>query len=235
MPNQKKQSNHRKSGSRYKQVIRQRVILAGLAVLLLVAAVVVMVRGCGKKDSAAETIKENVSGVSNEDIPGRPDMDVDLLSVNEYSRPGTPLEKVNGIVMHYTANPGSNAKNNRNYFENLQNTQATKASSHFVVGLDGEIVQCIPTAEIAYASNERNSDTIAIENCHPDETGQFNDATYESMVNLTAWLCKKFDLGAEQVIRHYDVTGKDCPKYFVDNEEAWEEFRARVADKIKEL
>ena len=146
----------------------------------------------------------------------RPDIDVELLTPNEYSRPGIATDKITGIVVHYTANPGAGARNNRDYFEGLKDSHVTKASSNFVVGLEGEIIQCVPTWEVAYASNSRNTDTVSIECCHPDETGKFNDATYHSMVELCAWLCLKFDLNEEDVIRHYDVTGKNCPKYFVD-------------------
>ena len=101
------------------------------------------------------------------------------------------------------------------------------------MGLDGEIVQCVPTWEVAYASNSRNIDTVSIECCHPDESGKFNDATYRSMVQLTAWLCLKFGLDENDVIRHYDVTGKNCPKYFVENQEAWDQFRADVGAAIE--
>ena len=97
-----------------------------------------------------------------------------------------------------------------------------------MVGLDGEIVQCVPTWEVAYASNSRNHDTVSIECCHPDDTGKFNDATYRSMVQLCAWLCLKFDLNENDVIRHYDVTVKNCPKYFVENEDAWKTFRKDI-------
>ncbi len=162
-----------------------------------------------------------------------PEYDVELLTVNEYSRPGIALDHVNGIVIHYTANPGSTAMQNRDYFEGLKDSHITKASSHFIVGLEGEIVQCIPTSEIAYASNSRNSDTIAIECCHESEDGKFNQKTYDSLVHLTAWLCQKFNLTAEDVIRHYDVTGKKCPLYFVEHEDAWEQFRQDVADYSK--
>ena len=158
----------------------------------------------------------------------RPELDVELLTVNPYSRPGTALEKVNGIVIHYTANPGATAIANRNYFENLKDTHTTKASSHFVVGLEGEIVQCIPTAEIAYASNDRNSDTISIECCYKNEDGSFEQATYDSVIKLTAWLCAKFGLTSEDVIRHYDVTGKLCPLYYVEHEDAWAQFKKDV-------
>lgn len=157
-----------------------------------------------------------------------PDIDVQLLDVNAYSRPGIETEGINGIVIHYTANPGSTAQENRDYFNDLQYTHTTEASSNFIIGLEGEIIQCVPTWEVAYASNERNFDTVSIECCHPDENGEFTDETYRSLVQLTAWLCMKFDLTEEDVIRHYDVTGKICPKYFVDHEDEWEEFRLNV-------
>lgn len=164
----------------------------------------------------------------------KPELTVDLLTVNPYSRPGDELTQVNGIVIHYTANPGASAKNNRDYFENLKDTHITSASSHFVIGLEGEIVQCIPSWEIAYASNERNKDTISIECCHPDETGAFTKETYQSMVQLTAWLCTKFNLTEEDVIRHYDVTEKICPKYFVENEEEWSRFKEYIRQALSE-
>lgn len=157
-----------------------------------------------------------------------PKIDVELLTVNPYSRPGQPTSKITGIVVHYTANPGASAIDNRNYFEGLKDTHTTQASSNFIIGLEGEIIQCVPTWEVAYASNERNIDTISIECCHPDESGKFNDDTYRSMVQLCAWLCMKFELNEENVIRHHDVTGKICPKYFVENEEAWKKFKKDV-------
>lgn len=154
-----------------------------------------------------------------------PDFEVDLLDINEFSRPGTALPKVNGIVVHYTANPGTSAAQNRSYFQNLKDTGETYASSHFVIGIEGEIVQCIPCNEIAYASNERNADTVAIECCIPDETGKFSEATYQSLVELVTWLMGRYELGPEDVIRHYDVTGKACPKYYVEHEEEWLQFK----------
>ncbi len=162
----------------------------------------------------------------------KPDIQVELLSQNPHSRPGFRTERIRGIVIHYTANPGSTAMQNRNYFEGLKDTGLTDASSHFIVGLEGEIVQCVPTNEVAYASNNRNSDTISIETCHWNEDGAYTEETYESMVQLTAWLCKKFDLTEEDVIRHYDIKGKICPKYFVEHEEAWEQFKKDVKSRL---
>ena len=161
----------------------------------------------------------------------------DFLTVNEWSRPGTELEHINGVVIHYVGNPGTTARANRNYFESLSSgAEGTYASSHFVVGLEGEVIQCVPLTEVAYASNQRNDDTLSIEVCHPDETGAFSPVTYDRVVELTAWLCVQFKLDPETgVIRHYDVTGKECPRYYVEHPEAWDAFRADVSAAIKEL
>lgn len=160
---------------------------------------------------------------------------VDLLPLNPYSRPGTELKEINAIVIHYVGNPGTTAAQNRSYFESLMETKEAEASSHYIVGLDGEIIQCVPLNEYAYASNKRNADTISIESCHPDDTGKYNAVTYDSMVALSAYLCVIYDLDPmEDLIRHYDVTGKECPRYFVENEDEWEAFKKQVEAYIKE-
>lgn len=213
----------KKRKNRRKRYDMSRVWMA-LGLLALVLLVIVGVTGHQKNKAVSADSPVTLSEVDE----NRPELDVELLTVNPYSRPGTALEKVNGIVIHYTANPGATAIANRNYFENLKDTHTTKASSHFVVGLEGEIVQCIPTAEIAYASNDRNSDTISIECCYKNEDGSFEQATYDSVIRLTAWLCEKFGLTSEDVIRHYDVTGKLCPLYYVEHEDAWTQFKKDV-------
>ena len=158
---------------------------------------------------------------------GCPPRDIQLLTPNEYSRPQYALDEVHDIVIHYVGNPGTTAQQNRDYFESLKDGSYS-ASSHFVVGLEGEIIQCISCSEWAYCSNSRNYDTISIECCHPDATGKFNSATYRSVVELTAWLCKAFEIGPSHVIRHYDVTGKHCPKYYVETEGAWDQMLADI-------
>ena len=172
------------------------------------------------------------------DLPGTdvqtPDfVTVDYIATNPYSRPGTPLREISAVVVHYVGNPGSSAKNNRSYFQNLALTHETYASAHFLVGLEGEILQCVPLTEIAYCSNTANDYSVSIEVCHEDETGEFSAQTMESLQALVAWLCETFSLDPEEsVIRHYDVTGKICPKYYVENEEAWTAFRDTVAARV---
>ena len=208
--------------------------------IMLAAAVLLLLSFAAEKRKGralqAETVDSGIAEAEGDiDWFGAPEIDVELLTVNSYSRPGIALKAVKGIVVHYTANPGSSAMANRNYFENLKESQDRKVSSHFVVGLDGEIIQCIPTKEIAYASNDRNTDTLSIECCHPDETGEFTEDTYDSLVQLTAWLCKRFSLDRDDVIRHFDVTGKNCPRYFVEHEDAWEQFKEDVQTRKKEI
>ena len=108
------------------------------------------------------------------------------------------------------------------------------ASSHYIIGIDGEILQGIPLDEVAYANYPRNDDTVSIECCHPDATGEFSQETMDSLVKLTAWLCKELRLDEKDVIRHYDVIGKNCPKYYVDNEDEWKAFRKAVKAELKQ-
>ena len=173
-------------------------------------------------------------GPDAEDVPVPDYVEQDYIPVNDWSRPGTPLEDINAVVIHYVGNPGTTARANRNYFASLSSgKEGTYASSHFVVGLEGEVVQCVPLTEVAYASNTRNGDTVSIEVCHPDETGEFSPVTYGRCVELAAWLCREFKLDPEtDVIRHYDVTGKECPRYYVENPDAWEQFKADVAAEL---
>ena len=208
--------------------VRRRILgTAGVVILCVLGLSFGIRRLAGIGQRGPVDIQADTASVQWE---GAPPINVELLTPNEWSRPQIALEQIDGIVVHYTANPGSTAQQNHDYFEGLKDSQSTKASSHFIIGLDGEVIQCIPSSEWAYASNDRNRDTLSIECCHPDESGQFTDATYQSLVQLTGWLCHRFDLSAEDVIRHYDVTGKDCPKYFVEHEDAWVQFRQDVQE-----
>ena len=56
-------------------------------------------------------------------------------------------------------------RQNRDYFNN----DDTTVSAHFLVGLEGEVIQCVPLDEKSSATNDRNGDTISIEVCHPNK------------------------------------------------------------------
>jgi len=204
------------------------LLITGLVVLVIISLIAFFAQRKSQTDSVSfgelvRSLKGDAAWDEN-----KPDIIVDLLTPNEYSRPQVALEDITGIVIHYTANPGSSAADNRSYFEGLKDSGLTSASSHFIVGLGGEVIQCIPTSEISYASNGRNKDTVSIEVCHSDETGKFSSITYNSLVELTGWLCGYLGVEPEDVIRHYDVTGKPCPLYYVEHENEWFELIADV-------
>jgi N-acetylmuramoyl-L-alanine amidase CwlA len=165
-----------------------------------------------------------------------------LLSPNEYSRPQTLLKQITKIALHYVGDAGASALAIHNYFEKLKNglTYISKgktlyrfASSHYIIGLQGEVIQNIPENEISYCTNSANPYSISIEVCHPEWDGKYTEATYNTMIELSANLCKKYKLNPkEDLIRHYDVTKKRCPRWFVDYPDEWIKFKEIVFNQI---
>ena len=130
-----------------KEQLQMRILMIIIAVILLGSILGIIHKV--KQERAQQTVSDSSWDITDKKyVDQRPELDVELLPVNEYSRPGLALKKVRGIVVHYTANPGTTAIQNRNYFAGLEQSHQTKASSHFVIGLDGEIVQCIPLSLI---------------------------------------------------------------------------------------
>lgn len=176
---------------------------------------------------ASET-KNNTAAVEvlgNAEVPSY--VSQEFLKIGN-ARSGIKLDAVNNIVIHYVGNAGTTAEQNWHYFADPE----TEVCSHFIVGLGGEVIQCIPLDERSAASNWRNVDTVSIEVCHDDDSGQFNAVTYASVVKLTAWLCNEAGLQSSDIIRHFDITGKECPKYYVNNPSEWEEFKNSVAEEM---
>ncbi|EHR4272997.1 N-acetylmuramoyl-L-alanine amidase family protein [Listeria monocytogenes] len=169
------------------------------------------------------------------------------INKNQFSRPGFKLLRVSKIVMHYTANPGASADNHRRYFRDLKNRYA---SAHIFID-DKEAICIIPLNEVAYHANERsckltalqastsyyrggnaNLTSIGIEMCL-DKNGNITAATFNRSVDVAAELCKTYDLTASDIIRHYDVTGKNCPASWVAKPSELTRFRNAVNEKLK--
>ena len=167
---------------------------------------------------------------------GSPQITNALLSIGAFhGRTGQSLNPI-GIVVHYVANPGSSAMANRNYFQN--GSSGNGVSAHYIVGLQGEILRMIPENERAMHAgrsygpqwNEQaarnNSTLLGIEVCHPDSSGRFSVVTYNALICLLADICRRrsFD-PLRHVYRHYDVSGKMCPLYYINNPAAWTQMR----------
>lgn len=143
------------------------------------------------------------------------------------------------IVIHYVGATGG-AQDNCRYF--LSNYRG--ASAHYFVGHKGEIWQCVEDKDIAWHCGAntykhpycRNSNSIGIEMCCRQKTNgtwYFEDATVKAAIELTKELMKKYNIPAENVIRHYDVTGKTCPEPYVRDAAAWGEFKKKIVEEKK--
>lgn len=146
---------------------------------------------------------------------------------------GRLFHKVKYIVFHYTANDGDTAYDNTRYFKDVYRG----ASAHFFVD-ENEIWQSVEESDTAWAVGDQpsrngatNRNSISIELCsRRDSNGNyyFLPKTLENGIALGHKLLEKYP---EAVIcRHYDVTGKRCPRPFVDDEAAWEEFKNKVEE-----
>ena len=206
-----------KKSKRKRKLRKGRIVMA----VIIVAAIVIMSCLVVKRINQNSEAKK-VKNLAEIKIPDW--IDSQIIDVDGASRNGYKLKGVKDIVVHYVGNPGTTAQQNHDFYAGNQ----SNVSSHFVVGLDGEIIQCIPINEWSAASNWRNNDTISIEVCHPDETGKFKKKTYSSLVKLVAWLENVCNIDESHVIRHYDITKKECPRYFVQHEDKWKTFKKNV-------
>lgn len=164
-----------------------------------------------------------------------------FITPNPYSRPQKKIGKIKNIVIHWIGNAGTTAENNAKYFDGLKVGKKNStgdyiyASSHYIIGNDGVVVRCVPENEVAYHASDANSYSIGVEVCHPDWTGKPTQKAYESLVNLLVELCKRYKLEPTQaIIRHYDVIGKVCPKYYVEDVGAFKRLKEEVKGKMKE-
>ena len=152
---------------------------------------------------------------------------------------GVRRGKIEWIVMHYTANDGDSGMSNARYFQKALNPVA---SAHYFVD-DREIVQSVPDEYVAYHCGAykyrhpfcRNYNSIGIEMCDSkrDGTVKATEQTIRNAAELAAALCERYGLPVSHIIRHYDVTGKRCPKYWVDDPEGIKKFREMVKERIE--
>ena len=169
-----------------------------------------------------------------------------LLTINEWSRPKRPLESIKGLVIHWVGNPQTDANANWRYFEYRKGGTAGYGSAHYIVGLEGEVLHCIPDNEMAYHvgadkytdyalakyGTYPNNCTIGIETCHLDWEGNYSTKTLEELAGLITNLCDIYKLHPiRDVTTHNAITGKDCPRFFVNRPIAWDWFKYAIAGK----
>ena len=133
------------------------------------------------------------------------------------------------IVIHYTANSGDTAKNNVDYFART----VTGTSAHYFVD-ETSVRQSVLDTDVAWHCGAdryrhpecRNGNSIGVEMC--DSKGAVPAATRARTADFVRELMERYGVPRENVLRHYDVTGKRCPAPWVDAPEEWEKFRSML-------
>ena len=138
------------------------------------------------------------------------------------------------ITIHSAANPNSTAKNERAWLDNPSNTR--DASWHYVVD-ETMIIQGIPEREEAWHSGkqEGNRYSIGIEICESQDRRK----TLERAAEFVAEKLREYDWGIERIKKHYDWTGKNCPRILLDSAYIqrgmnWDWFLDKVSYYLKE-
>lgn len=151
--------------------------------------------------------------------------------------------KIKYIVWHYTANDGDSDESNARYFKRAN----LKASAHYFVD-DDSITISVPDTYAAYSvggsrySNYKvtggaslykictNANSINIELCDTQKNGKYDvsEKTLENAIELTRKLMEKYNITIDRVVRHFDVSGKSCPAYYIDNNK-WAAVKDRIS------
>ena len=165
-------------------------------------------------------------------------MNIKTHLANKKNYGGTrALSSIKYIVMHYTANDGDTDENNGKYFAN----NSVDASAHYFVDGDS-VTQSVPDNYVAWHCGAntykhpkcRNSNSIGVELCDERRDGTIypTNNTIANALELVEYLMKKYNIPKENVIRHYDVTGKLCPAYWCGsaaNDAKWKtEFHGKL-------
>lgn len=156
------------------------------------------------------------------------------------------VSKIRYIVVHYTGNDGDRAANNARYFRD----HVVQASAHYFVD-DDSVWLSVPEDRVAWSVGGKkyanagktgggkmygkitNTNSISVEMCDTIRNGvyQASEKTIKNTVDLVRLLMEKYNIPVENVFRHFDVTGKHCPSYFV-SERKWAEFKKRLVNPV---
>ncbi|MEG2310792.1 MAG: peptidoglycan recognition family protein [Clostridia bacterium] len=146
-----------------------------------------------------------------------------LLSKSEMTRSFLKQKKIKYIVIHSVEKANMTAMFNRDYIESLSKQRDKYYSTHYIIGLDGEIIRCIPENEVAYHCEkiDINFESIAI-SCCTNLDDSINENVKFSLSELINDLCFRYKLKKNNVVLHFDISSSRCPKYFVDNKMAFD-------------
>lgn len=126
------------------------------------------------------------------------------------------------IVVHYTGTEAS-AHNNLLYFSR----ESAKASAHYFIDRDGMLRQSVAEGDTAWHAGHWATNLCSVGIEVVSGGSDFTEAQICTLAVLVADLRERYGISAENVIRHYDVTGKLCPAPYVDAAK-WADLHARI-------
>ena len=153
--------------------------------------------------------------------------------ISSYNHSKGNISRIKYIVIHYTGNDGDSASGNANFFSN---ELFPPRSAHYFVD-ETSIYQVVKDEDIAWHCGDgkgksacNNDNSIGIEMCSRKRNGQFYipSETVKNTAKLTKALMQKYNIGIQNILRHYDVSGKYCPEPFVKNILEWNNFKFLV-------
>ena len=160
------------------------------------------------------------------------------------------LNTIKYIVIHYTANDGDSALSNAKYFAN----GSRGASAHYFVD-SKNIIQSVKDNYVAWSVGGNkysdtaktgggkfygkcnNNNSLSIEICDDIKNNAIypTEATINNVIDLVRTLMKKYNISINNVIRHFDVTGKKCPMYWCGDSQKnakWQVFKSRLEEQV---
>lgn len=173
-------------------------------------------------------------------------MKIDYIPCNKanYYTSGRSLNSIKYIVIHFTANNGDTARNNGEYFAR----ESTGASANYFVD-PNEVICSVKDEYAAWhcggsieSSHHplrgicKNTNSIGVELCSIIQNGKytFKPETIKLAAKFVKELMAKYHIDIDHVVRHYDVTGKNCPAPFVEDESQWKKFKQMLITKEEE-
>ena len=135
------------------------------------------------------------------------------------NNPDRPI-KPDMIVIHYSGGACVSAET---LARCLINNNANNVSANYCID-DKDVICTIPPGYMSYGVTAENHHIINIEVCYKDPSGRFELLTIAKLYLLVKKLMRSFNIPAENVVRHFDIshTGKKCPWYYVDNPSEWD-------------
>lgn len=151
-----------------------------------------------------------------------------LVKYNFSSRNGATIKY---IVIHDTGNTSSGADANAHF--SFFNSADRQSSAHYFVD-DTQVLRIIKDSDKAWHCGDgngkygiTNENSLGIELCI-NVNGDF-DIAFDKTAELTSILMEKYNIGIDNVVRHYDASRKICPYTMSkSNWSLWNDFLEKV-------